>query len=112
MTFDISDMFAEVRKVTDKGVYIVKVSFPAMGMYINGWRVQPSKKAGDELWVQPPSVFMGRWQQVTEFNTRMPLYGYIKDEILRAVDAYLAPAPDVVVEDVSDEPINLDDLPF
>lgn len=113
MTFDVSDMYAEVRKQTDAGVYIVKVNFPAMGMYINGWRVQPSQKAGEELWVQPPAIRVGsRWQQVTEFNTHMPFYGLIKDAILRAVAAYSEPEPDIVVEDISDEPIDLTDLPF
>lgn len=115
MKFDISDMYAEVRKQNDKGVYIVKVNFPAMGMYINGWRVQQSPRdPTGELWVQPPATPVGRgaYQTITEFNTRMPLYGYIKDEILRAVDAYSAPEPDIVVEDISDEPINLDDIPF
>jgi hypothetical protein len=88
--FDFSDISASVYKQTDKGIYLVKVSCPTVGMYISGWTVRQSPKyPGKGLWVQPPAQYMGRgWKKTVEFSGDSALFDLIRDEILRAVDRF------------------------
>jgi hypothetical protein len=89
MKFDISDMTAEVYRKTDKGVYLVKVSFPSMGMFISSWTVRQSTQYPENgPWVQAPSIKAGRWIKIIEFKNDCELYDLIRDEILRAVDKW------------------------
>lgn len=92
MSIAIDEITATVHHETDKGVFIVKVGFPKIGMWQNGWTVKRSPNHPEKgLWVQPPSMKAGlRWIKVVEFDTKGELYGLIQDEIHRAVDRWNA----------------------
>lgn len=98
-SFDFSDLSANVYKQTDKGIYLVKVSCPTVGMYMSDWTVRQSPKYPERgLWVQPPARFTGRgWKKTVEFSGDSALFELIKDEILRAVDRFVRDK-DVVVD--------------
>lgn len=92
MSITIDEITATVHHETDKGVLIVKVGFPKIGMWQNGWTVKRSPSFPEKgLWVQPPATRVGaRWMKVIEFDTKGELYGLILDEIYRAVDRWNA----------------------
>lgn len=92
MPIAIDEVTATVHHETDKGVLIVKVGFPKIGMWQNGWTVRRSPSFPEKgLWVQPPATKVGpRWMKVIEFDTKGELYGLILDEIFRAVDRWNA----------------------
>lgn len=121
--FNIS---AEVHKPIGAG-YRVKVFMHDLGMYINGMMVFPPDDEHD--WsVYPPAQRAGRgkYAYLVEFNKKMPLWDEVHEACLYAVKlakrdevddglytAITEPIKrDEVIEDIPDEPINLDDIPF
>ncbi len=92
MPIIIDEITAKVHHETSKGVLIVKVGFPKIGMWQNGWTVRKSPSYPEKgLWVQPPATKVGaRWMKVIEFDTKGELHGLIVDEIHRAVDFWNA----------------------
>lgn len=106
-------MQADVYRKTDGGMYLAKVSFPKLGMYIAGWTVRSSPNYPEKgLWVQPPAVKQGfKYKPVIEFSGNSELFDLIRDEILRAVDAWNS-EQDIVVEDIPEGEVTLDDIPF
>ena len=102
---------AHVHKQLDS-CYRVKVSILDLGMYLNGCRVLPPN--GERSWtVYPPQVQVyGRYIDVVEFNKKLPLWQEVCEAAIEAVKAYSTESRDFVLKDISDEPINLDDIPF
>lgn len=98
--------------------YFVRISFPDVGMYINSFSVMPSKFEGKPYWVQPPKFRKGKgWGETVEFNKSSYLWSLIEQKALQAMDDFKNQKPatkikDTVIEDIPDEPINLDDIPF
>lgn len=116
---------AEVHKKLNHGGYRVKVSIPELGMYINGVVVFPPNDVKPKWYVQPPSQPAGRgkWAHIVEFNKKLPLWAEVYDTCVEAVKAdpqYIEEefdtkqAKDVVLTDISDEPIDFSgiDIPF
>lgn len=74
--------------VNDKSrhVYLVKVSFPDVGMFINSITVQPNPKAPDKLWVQQPRYFhKGKWVWPVQLDKSKELWPLIERLALEAV---------------------------
>jgi hypothetical protein len=109
------------------GAYRVKVSLLDIGMYINGCLVYPPNEEHDWA-VYMPAQRAGRgiWKPIIEFNKKLPLWAEIYDACIQAVQvdkSYKEAEPstpkttksihkDVVLEDISEEPIDLSDIPF
>lgn len=91
MQIDLGDIEAAVHHQTSKGVYIVKVGFPKLGMWMNGWTVETSPKYPERgLWVQPPRIRTAKgYMHILEFR-KDSFFDFIRDEILRAVDRWNA----------------------
>lgn len=106
----------------EKDMYFVKITFIGIGIFINSFSVLPSKftDTNKQWWVQPPKHRqVGRWAGTVDFDKSYGLWPIIEEKAIEAVEQYkkdYAPMTnkslDVVLEDISDEPINLDDLPF
>lgn len=81
---------AKVWKVTDKGVYIVKVSFPDIDWHIQGITVQKSKFPNQPLWVQLPSYDPGTGKRFWPIEcAKDSLFKITIDELAReAVEQY------------------------
>jgi len=103
---------ARVHKPLPTG-YRVKVSILDLGMYINGCVVMPPNGDHPDWAVYPPkqNVF-GRYISIVEFNKKLPLWIEVNEACIEEVKKYLEESRDVVIDDISDEPINFDDIPF
>ena len=89
MQIDFGHKYAEVYARNEKGTYFVKVSFPEVGMYLNGLRVAASKNKEDGYRVYPPAYRAGKgWKQHLEFSGSSELWGLIKEEAIKAVNEY------------------------
>lgn len=101
-----------------KDRYFIKVTFLGTGMYINSFSVQPSKFEGQPLWVQPPKHRQrGGYAPTVDFDKSYPLWKIVEEKAIEATKTYQALNrnsgwKDTVVEDIPDEPINLDDIEF
>jgi len=100
--------------------YFVKITFLGTGMYINSFSVQTSQFEGKPYWVQPPKHRQGaRWVPTVDFDKSYDLWQIIEIKALSAVEDYRNNKPavtsnskDIVLTDISDEPIDLSDIPF
>lgn len=102
----------------EKDRYYARITFLGIGLFLNSFSVMPSRYEGQEYWVQPPKQKTGvAWKTIAEFDRSYPLWDIIEQKILEAVKHYKSDMPlprikDVVVEDIPDDPITLDDIPF
>lgn len=106
----------------EKDMYFVKITFVGIGVYINSFSVMPTKFVDSDArwWVQPPKHRQARgWTPTVDFDKSYGLWSIIEEKAIKAVEQYkkdfvpiTKESLDVVLEDISDEPINLDDLPF
>ena len=117
---------AEVYMETVSGsapVYLVKVKFPEIGVYISGIRVQESPKRPEAgLWVQMPAAKVGlQWKKQIECENGSPFFEIVERKSRQAVDDYLEGEKQYprIKKDIEstkhfgdDEPINLEDIPF
>ena len=118
---------SQVHKQLAHGGYRVKVSLLDLGIYINGAVVFPPSPEHPEWAVYMPAQLAGRaiWKPVIEFNKKLPLWNEIYTSCTEAVELDVSfqksknePEPsrlhhqDVVLTDISPEPIQLDDIPF
>ena len=88
MPLVIKEVTASVyAKNEEKGIYYVKASVVSIGMYITSITVRSSPKY-DDLWVQMPAFYAGRWTKPIEFSGGSQFHELIKDAALRAVDEY------------------------
>lgn len=103
---------AKAHKQLENGSYRVKVSVLDLGMYLNGCRVLPP--SGNKGWtVYPPQVNVyGNWIDVVEFNKKLPLWIEVYEAAIEAAKTYSSETKDFVLTDISNEPINLDDIPY
>lgn len=89
MQIDFGHKYAEVYARNEKGTYMVKVSFPEVGMYINGIKVVPSKNNEGEYKVYAPAYSTGKgWKQHLEFSGNSELWALISEEAIKAVHEY------------------------
>lgn len=103
-----------------KDMYFVKVSFIGTGMFINSFSVMPSKYDGNEYWLQAPKHRQGtRYVPTVDFAKGYPLWKIVETKAFEAVKQFKSdrsPIPnssrDIVLTDISDEPIDLSELPF
>lgn len=93
--------------------HFVKVNIPSLGMYITSIKVSPSVKYDEPMIGMPGKKgAYGRWSKHVELVPSPSQFkDIVEDAVRRAVDAHVTGA-DVVVEDIDDEPISLDDIPF
>lgn len=112
MKFDASDLHVDVYRKTGNGMYLIKLSFPTMGLYWSGWTVRSSSRSRSGLWVQSPAHQQPNktWKKDAEFSNDSPFLDFIEDEVMRAIDVWNS-EQDTVIEDIPDEPISLDDIP-
>lgn len=67
-------------------VYLVKVSFPDIGVFINSITVQPNPKALDKLWVQQPRYFYkGKWVWPVQMDKNKAVWPLVERLALKAV---------------------------
>lgn len=118
---------ASVHKLLATGAYRVKVSLLDFGMYINGALIYPPNEEHDWA-VYMPSQRAGKgiWKPIIEFNKKLPLWAEIYDACIEAVQLDVSFGDvasrsttrvdtvhkDFVIDDISDEPINFEDIPF
>jgi len=106
----IFNIDASVHKELASG-YRVKVSVVDLGMYINGMVVfQPNDDHKD--WsVMTPAMRSGRgnWTHVVEFNKNNALWEEIYLACVQAAKQYVS-EQDVVLLDISDEPMSFDNI--
>ncbi|HUD05393.1 MAG TPA: hypothetical protein VMR18_00515 [Candidatus Saccharimonadales bacterium] len=91
--------------------YLVKVSFPNVGLYISGVTVQISPLHPEEgLWVQLPATRSGtRWYKPFETSKDSPFFKLVEAAALKAVDVYTAdPTNDIPSDDVMNDPVAFD----
>jgi hypothetical protein len=101
-----------------KDSYFVKVTFEGLGLFINSFSVRPSEYGG--YWVQPPKHYQRKgWTATVDFDKSFGLWQIVESKVLEAVANYSGDknqtaksSKDFVLTDISDEPINLDDIPF
>ena len=106
---------AEVHKTAVvKGGYRVKVSILDLGLYINGMMVYPPNEKYDEWSVLTPArpAGRGRYAHIVEFNKKLPLWEHIYDACIDAAKLEHSYSQDVVITDISDDPIDLSEIPF
>jgi hypothetical protein len=98
------------------------------GLYISGIKVSKSMRSPNQLWIQMPAYKKGKqWKRYIEAANDSPLaqkiYSAIEEKakpliMEESVDIQhsdtLMPnrKADVVLDDISDEPIDLNDIPF
>ena len=124
-SFTVNDEYveAEVYKETMvKGapVYLVKVKFLDVGIYLTGIRVQESPKFPERgWWVQLPASYSGfRYYQVIECDGASPFLEMVTRHSSEAVDDYIGGRSKSVPtmkgggKSGFSEPINLDDISF
>jgi hypothetical protein len=111
LTVDESDIDVEVYKPDfDKNRFFVKVIFRDLGMFINSFKVLPSKIDGQDFWVDPPSHRQGsQWKKSVEFNKGEPLWYIIEKKCLKAVKDEIA--EEARVSGLKDNS-ELSDVPF
>jgi len=110
-TIEASVYYADVKK--DR--YFVKISFFGTGMYINSFKVQPSKYEGQKYWVQQPTHQQGGgWTPTVDFEKEHPLWEVIEQKALDAVNAYKENGSDKKPTGLSryDSAITIEDIPF
>ena len=108
---------ASVHKLLATGAYRVKVSLLDFGMYINGALVYPPNEEHDwAVYMPAQRAGQGIWKPVIEFNKKIALWGEIYQACIEAVQLDVSfkdvARKDVVLDDISDEPIDLADIPF
>lgn len=116
-SFTVNDEYVEAevyKETTVKGVvvFLVKVKFLEIGLYINSIRVQESPKFPERgMWVQlPVSTGGGRYYKVMECDGSSPFLEMVTRKSQRAVKDYLASGSSNDTE--SDGSIDLDKIPF
>ena len=108
-------------------VYMVKISFTEIGLYMSGITVQNSIKFPDKgLWVQPPHYSArGKWVWPIEYSRGSPFRELVESHALEAVSKYQETANDIEqprtkkndtvlsgaeLEEAMSKPITLDDV--
>lgn len=105
MLIDFGHRYGEVYGKNEKGTCKVKVSFPEVGLYVNGIKVVASKRAEGELKVYPPAYRVGNeWKQHFEFSRNSELWKLIEEEAIKAVNE------SQVVDYFDDRPLTVDDF--
>jgi hypothetical protein len=88
---------AEVYKVTNKGVYLIKVRLPDIELYIHGIRVQKSKYSNQPLFVQLPTYEAekgsGKWIKPFECAQNGAFKQFIDRVAIEAVESYESSTP-------------------
>jgi len=105
---------ASVHKRCNNG-YRVKVSILDLGIYINGVMVFPPDEVSDQWEVLTPArpAGRGKYARIVEFSKKKPLWEHVYDACVEAVKLeQVNEVEDVVLEDISDEPVSFDDIPF
>lgn len=103
---------------TSKDRYYVKITFVGIGVYANSFSVMPSKFEDQPYWVQPPKHLQkGKgWTPTIDFDKSYPIWEEIERKAIEAVELYKQndspTTKDVVLQQLSKEPISLDDIPF
>lgn len=100
--------------------HFVKVTFLGAGMYINSFAVMPSKFENQPLWVQPPKHRQRNgYVPTVDFDKSYPLWQIVETKSREAVtrcsncsDKPNSAGKDTVIEEIPEEPITLDDIPF
>lgn len=70
-------------------VFLVKVSFPDAGIFINSITVQPNPRAIEKLWVQLPRYFRkGTWVWPVQLDKSKELWPLIERLALDAVASF------------------------
>lgn len=119
---DESSATAKVYRVTNKGVYLVKVHLSDIDTHISAITVQKSKYPTKPLWVQlpryQPDPPYGDWVFPVECSTSSPLKGLIDKLAVQAVEEYKLKADtggqdtglDRIVEPNAKELENMDEV--
>jgi hypothetical protein len=86
-------------------------------MFINSFKVLPSKIEGQEFWVDPPSHRQGsQWKKSVEFDKGYPLWYIIEKKCLKAVKDEIAEEARVNGQKdnsvLDDDMPNFDNVPF
>lgn len=113
---------ASVHKEIKDG-YRVKVSMEEIGMFINGMVIYPPNEKHEDWKVLTPAMKFGyKYVHTIEFNSKLQLWAEIREACIEAVKKYQSESSsmvrsdntnkDVVLEDISDEPIDLSSIPF
>ena len=114
IVIDTSEITAKVYwSDASNTTHFVKVDIPSLGLHITSIKISPSVKFDEPMISMPGKKgAYGRWSKHVEL---VPSPSQFKDIVIdavnRAVDAHLTNA-DVVIEDIPDEPITLEDIPF
>ena len=115
ITIDEQFIEAEIYKQipTKSGpMYLAKISFIDIGLYISGITIRKSPKEPDEWWVQLPAYRGGnKWINPFEVDQSKPFWVILQDKVLATLKQYLQD-DEVVTDFDTDKPINLDDIPF
>ena len=103
--------------VTSKGTaYRAKVLMRDYGLFINGFVIYMPNPEFPKWNVDPPLLprakSVVKKKYVTEFNKKMPLWQEIEEACIDAGKLEWQNNKDVVIDDISDEPVNLDNIPF
>lgn len=103
---------AVIHKPVGNGGYRVKVSVPALGIYLNGAVVFPNKRDGGEKWVMfPPSYTIGRNKKPfypVEFDRSKPLWQELSLAAIFAVEKFIdagEPAHTHPADDIFSDPL-------
>jgi hypothetical protein len=94
--FTVNDEYVEAEVYKETGeplVWLVKVKFPEIKLYISGIRVQDSIKYPGELWAQPPAYKVGfRWIPAFECDKSGPFWKMVEYKACEAVIHYRDPS--------------------
>jgi len=120
ITIDEEMIEAEVyrHKINESNIpiYLVKVSFLDIGLYINSITAQPSTKfPSKELWVQLPRYkAYDKWRRPMEVSKSSSFFALIETVVIRAVDIYTSEDREGYTpsDEEMDKPISLDDIPW
>jgi hypothetical protein len=101
---------AQVHKPLPTG-YRVKVSVLDLGMYINGFVVMEPNEQHPNWAVYPPKQnIYGHFIPIVEFSKKLPLWDEISEACIEEVKKYSQETKDVVITELSEEPINFDNI--
>ena len=89
MKIDFSRRNAVVYRTNDNNTHFVKISFPEVGLYIDGIRVVHFNDS-QEFRVYLPKIrsYEGKWDSNYEFDKSCELWQLIEDEVIDAVIHY------------------------
>lgn len=106
---------AKVHMPIGRGGYRVKVSFPEIGMFINGVLVFPPNEQHDRWGVLTPRFSnggRGRQSKAIEFDGKSELWFEIREACTRAVKLYLKQRADSGLDDGHPKPDKAEEISF